>query len=236
VLEDPEIGVAMARLRLGDRPELLNPGGNILRLSGRAWAGGYGDPVETVSELRDVPYPSGAAMAIRAELFGELGGFTEELFMYHEDVELGWRARMRGLRIVVVPAADVYHDYDFERHRTKRYLIERNRLVFVLAAYSLRLLILLGPVLFVTELGMVVLAAKERWLRDKLRGWLWCLRNARWLAGHRREVQRLRRVPDRELAPFLTAAVDPSMMAAPRGMGAANSLLRVYWAAARRAL
>jgi len=38
-----------------------------------------------------VPFPSGAAMAIRRALFEELGGFTDELFMYQEDLILGWR-------------------------------------------------------------------------------------------------------------------------------------------------
>jgi len=41
-LEDPAIGVAMARLRLIDRPELLNSAGTVLHVSGLAWAGRYG--------------------------------------------------------------------------------------------------------------------------------------------------------------------------------------------------
>jgi GT2 family glycosyltransferase len=235
-LDDDEIGCAMARLRLLDDPELLNSGGNVVHLSGLSWAGGYRKPAAALDDVREVPYPSGAAMAIRAGLFRELGGFTEELFMYLEDLDLGWRARLRGLHVVVTPAADVYHDYDFSRNPDKLYLIERNRLVFVLSAYSLRLLLIVTPVLLAVDLGLLVLAAREGWLKDKLRAWGWCLQNARWVREHRREMQRLRRVSDREIAQFLSPILDPQMIALSRFVAPANWLMRRYWSAARRML
>jgi GT2 family glycosyltransferase len=235
-LDDRSIGIAMARLRLLDRPELLNSGGNVLHVTGLAWAGSYGHPADEISELREVTYPTGAAMAIRADLFRELGGFTNELFMYQEDLELAWRARLSGLRIVLVPAADVYHDYEFGRNPTKHYLLERNRLVFVLSAYSGRLLFLLGPVLASTELAMLALALKDGWARDKLAGWGWCLRRAGWLRRRRRATQALRRVPDRDLAPLLTPVIDPAMIPLPTAVRLVNPLLEHYWALARRLL
>src|SRR5918999_1344181 len=43
-LDEPAIGVAMPRLRLLDRPELLNSAGCQIHISGLAWSGGYGLP------------------------------------------------------------------------------------------------------------------------------------------------------------------------------------------------
>jgi GT2 family glycosyltransferase len=235
-LQDPSIGVAMARLRLLDQPELLNSGGTVLHLSGLAWAGRYGEPAQELREREDVAAPSGAAMAIRRDLFRELGGFTDEFFMYLEDTELGWRAHLHGLRVVVDPGADVYHDYEFGRNPGKVELLERNREIFVLTAYSLRLLLLLTPVLAATELAMLVVAAKNQWLGGKLDGWWWCLSHGRWLARHRRETQRLRTVRDRELARFLTPRIDPNMLPLALGIEPANRLMKLYWAAVRRAL
>ncbi len=141
-------GVVQARLRLLDRPELLNSSGNVVHVSGLAWPGGYGEPADELGEQREIGYASGAALAIRADLFRELGGFTEELFLYQEDLEFCWRARLGGHRVVVEPRADVLHDYVLERpDRRKEYYLERNRLVFVLTAFSGRLLLLLAPVL-----------------------------------------------------------------------------------------
>jgi GT2 family glycosyltransferase len=235
-LEDRSIGIAMARLRLLDRPELLNSGGTVVHVSGLAWAGRYGEPAEELRELEDIAAPSGAAMAIRRDLFRELGGFTKELFMYLEDTELGWRARLHGLRVVVDPAADVYHDYEFGRHPRKLALLERNREILVLTAYSPRLLLALSPVLAVTELGMLAVAAKQRWLSGKLGGWWWLAAHVGWLRRHRRETQSLRRIPDRELAECLTPSVDPGMLQMPRSASIGNGLLAAYWRLVRRAL
>jgi GT2 family glycosyltransferase len=235
-LDDPTIGICMARLRLLDRPDELNSSGTKIHVSGIGWADGFGEPAESVAELREVPAPSGAAMAMRTETFRALGGFSEELFLYLEDLELGWRARLAGLRVVLEPEADVYHEYDFARHARKNYFLERNRLVFCSTAYSLRLLLLLLPVLVSTELGMLGLATKEGWLRDKLAGWGWCLRNVGLIAGRRRATQGLRTTSDRELAPFLTPVFAPGMLPVPALMRAANPVVSAYWSLVRRAL
>jgi GT2 family glycosyltransferase len=235
-LDDPNVGIAMARLRLLDKPDLLNSGGTVVHVSGLAWAGRFGEPAESIATLEDVAAASGAALAIRRETFGALGRFTDELFMYQEDVELSWRARLAGLRVVVDPGADVFHEYEFGRHPSKIALLERNRLIFVLTAYPLRLLFLLGPVFAFGELAMLLLAARRGWFRGKLGGWWWCIGHARWLAAHRRETRSLRRVPDRELAGFLVPLLDPRMVPLPLGTGFVNRLLGPYWSLVRKAL
>jgi GT2 family glycosyltransferase len=233
-LEDRGVGVAQARLRLLRQPELLNSSGNVLHVSGLAWPGGYEDPADELTQPREIAYASGAALAIRAELFHELGGFAEELFLYQEDLELCWRVRLRGLAIVVEPEADVLHDYVLDRSdRRKEYYLERNRLVFVLTAYSARLLLLLAPVLVAVELGIALLALRQGWLREKAGGWAWLAGNRSWLDGRRRETQALRRVSDRQLARFLTPVLDPRMLELPPGIGALNGLVSAWWRGVR---
>jgi GT2 family glycosyltransferase len=235
-LEDPRVGVAMPRLRLLDRPELLNSAGCEIHISGLAWSGGFGLPAASVAELREITYANGSALAIRAELFREVGGFTNEFFIYHEDLELCWKVRMRGLRIVMTPESDVFHDYDYGRNPTKNYFMERNRLLFIASAYSFRTIAVLSPVLLVAEIGLTTLSWRQGWLRDKVAGWQWCLRNASWLRGHRHELQRRRLLPDRILARYLTPTIDPAMIDVPAPVRAANPILRAYWAVARRFL
>ena len=228
-LEDSSIGIAMARLLLLGEPEKLNASGVEVHISGIGWAADFGEPADSLTELRDVPAPSGTAMAVRAETFRELGGFAEELFMYLEDLELGWRARLAGYRVVVDPAADVLHEYEYGRNPGKSYFLERNRLVFVLSAYSARQLVLLAPLLVLTELGMTAIATKERWFRDKVAGWGWLLRNAGTVSRRRRQTQALRRVRDRGLARYLTATFSPAMTPVPGLLQAANPVVAAYW-------
>jgi GT2 family glycosyltransferase len=235
-LTEDGVAVAMPRLRLFDEPELLNSLGATIHISGMAWSDGFRLPVAALDGSREITYANGSVLAIRRELFEELGGFTDELFAYHEDLELCWRARMQGLRVVLDPAGDVLHDYHHGRNPTKNYLMERNRLIFVSTAYSFRLLLLVSPVLLAAELGLLAVAAREGWFRDKLNGWRWCLANRGWIRRHRRLLQDRRRVPDRELAQWLTPVVDPGMVSVPAVVRAANPLLRGYWSLARRLL
>jgi GT2 family glycosyltransferase len=233
-LEDGSIGIAQARLRLFDAPELLNSSGNIVHVTGLAWPGGYRDPAGMVRELRDIGYASGAAFAIRADVFREVGGFTERLFLYQEDLELSWRVRLRGLRVVVTPDADVLHAYELERPgRRKEYFLERNRLVFVLTAYSARLVALLAPVLLAAEAGLALLAWRQGWLREKAAGWWWLVRNAGWIAERRRATQALRRVPDRVAARHLSPRLDARMLELPPGVALADGLVAAWWRAVR---
>lgn len=57
-----------------------------------------------------VGYVTGADMMIRSSLFGKIGGFDEEIFMYAEEVEFTFRAVHRaGMTVMSVPAAQICH-------------------------------------------------------------------------------------------------------------------------------
>ena len=235
-LETSEADFAMPRLLLLEDPAKLNSAGCAVHVAGLGWSSGFGQPADALTEEREITYANGSVLAIRSRRFAELGGFTPELFIYHEDLELGWRGRMRGWRAVVNPAAEVLHEYAHERNPAKNYFMERNRLIFVSTAYSGRLLLALSPLLAATELAMLALALRQGWFRDKLRGWSWCLQNLGWIRDHRRALQGARTVSDRKLAEFLTPVVDPAMIDVPRAIQALNPLISGYWAVVRRLL
>ncbi|MDR7420598.1 MAG: glycosyltransferase [Armatimonadota bacterium] len=54
-------------------------------------------------------FPSGGAMAMARDVFLDVGGFDADYFMYHEDVDLGWRLWLQGYKVLYVPTATVYH-------------------------------------------------------------------------------------------------------------------------------
>ncbi|MDP9072304.1 MAG: glycosyltransferase family 2 protein, partial [Actinomycetota bacterium] len=111
----PDVGIATASVRLGDEPHRLNSGGNEIHFLGFSWAGRFGEEAARFVDERDVLGASGAGMALRRELWGELGGFDARYFAYHEDAELSVRCWQRGLRVVYVPQAVVIHRYEFSR-------------------------------------------------------------------------------------------------------------------------
>lgn len=63
------------------------------------------DPVS-----RQTPWFSGAAFCVSRAAFMEAGGFDGRLFMYGEDVDLSFRLRQRGMKIIYLPDCVVFHD------------------------------------------------------------------------------------------------------------------------------
>lgn len=236
VLEDPSVGIASARLRLMHEPALLNSAGGVMHFLGFGWAKNFRMPAASIFDVHPVTGASGAAMAMRTEDFDELGGFTPEFFLYQEDLELSMRTWMSGRSVVLVPDADVWHDYSFSRNPQKYYYVERNRLLLVASLYEKTTLIVLAPALIALELGMLLLAARQRWLTQKVRGWIWIMRNCRWVLNHRHAVQAARSLPDCAIAPLLAGRFDARQVDMPILARPIDWLLGTYWRVAKQCL
>lgn len=233
---EPGVGLATAGLRLRDRPGTLNSAGNPVHYLGLSWAGGLGEPAAAHAAPADVAAASGAAVAFRRETWDRLGGLWEDMFAYCEDTELSLRCWQAGLRVVYVPDAVVAHDYAFSRHPEKLYLLERNRLLLVLTLFERRTLLLLAPALAAFEAAVLLVAARQGWAREKLRGWAWLLGHGSVVRRRRAQVQRARVVGDAALADLLTARFSPGAESGFRVPASVNALSRSYWALARRGL
>ncbi|HUF85104.1 MAG TPA: glycosyltransferase, partial [Acidimicrobiia bacterium] len=102
---------------------------------------GAGDPDDHTHETeRDVPFASGAAMFVRADVFREAGGFDERYFLLFEDVDLGWRLWLLGHRVRYVPASLAFHRHHatLDRYGSwhEQYLLERNALFTIFKNYD----------------------------------------------------------------------------------------------------
>lgn len=228
-LEHPDVGIATARLRLMIEPELLNSSGGAVHYLGLGWAQGFREPATNFTDGVSVPAGSGAAMAMRTEVFRDLGGFTPEFFLYHEDAELSLRVWLAGLQVEFVPDADVLHDYTFARNQDKLYYLERNRLITLVGVYQGRTLALLLPALLAYEAGMFLLSAAQGWLLQKVRGWWWIAKNRRWVLAYRRRIQHSRAVPDRVLVPLLSSHFDAGQLHLPRAAKPVDAVFAKYW-------
>jgi hypothetical protein len=68
---------------------------------------------QPVSQLPEEPivvdYLHAACMLVRTDMLAEVGLFSEDIFMYYEDADLGLRIREAGYKLMAVPDIKVYH-------------------------------------------------------------------------------------------------------------------------------
>jgi GT2 family glycosyltransferase len=93
------------------QPDIVDGFGDVLSAFGTAWRSGNGRPARELP-LADceVFSPCAAAALYSRVCFARLGGFDESFFCYLEDVDLGFRARLLGVRCVQVRRAEVLHE------------------------------------------------------------------------------------------------------------------------------
>jgi GT2 family glycosyltransferase len=152
-LKDPAVGTVAPLLLLPDGT--VNSRGNALHFLGLGFVQGYGEKVEAVSAQPALFSGSGAAVAFRAERIetmnarlGTSGIFWEQLFLYGEDTDLGWRMRLAGFDNRLVKESRVTHDHQFrfqpgDAPEDRMFQIERNRYLLLLANFKAATLLVL---------------------------------------------------------------------------------------------
>ncbi|HLZ09386.1 MAG TPA: glycosyltransferase family 2 protein, partial [Chloroflexota bacterium] len=114
----------------------------------------YEDDVGQFERTEEVFAGCGASLLIRSSTLADVGGFDERFFAYYEDIDLSWRSRLRGWRVVYAPRAVVRHVHrGTSRDWTWKfgYYTERNRLMMLVK--------LATPDVVLTELARAVATA-----------------------------------------------------------------------------
>ena len=82
----------------------------------------------------EIFWASGACLFIRLKDFREAGGFDKNFFAHQEEIDLCWRLKARGKKIVCLPQSVVYHIGGATlkmEHPRKTFLNFRNNLLMV---------------------------------------------------------------------------------------------------------
>jgi len=157
-------------------------------------------------------YIEGSALAISKINFFDIGMFDEDYFMYSEDIDLSWRARLFGLKIGVIKSISVNHysggsDLQSVAIRGKKYStpirrrfeVEKNNISNLLKLYAGQTLALILPLTAILTLFEVILYAmmgERKAIQAIASAWLWNIKNLEKTLVKRRQVQKRRTLPD----------------------------------------
>lgn len=215
VSRDPMIGICTSVVLYYGKDSkgkyrIENAGGLIDRFSFN-WPAYNAKEIRTIPKVGEIFLTYGASFIIRRELFKRIDGFDEALFTLNDDVDLSWRVRLQGYRVVYTADSIVFHKGHstlgpiFSRAQ-KRYWSERNCLRTLLKNYSiislLRYLpgylgILLGEMTFYLYRGRFDLFFAVL----KALGWnLYQLPDTR---KKRQKTQKSRKVSDQEITKLM---------------------------------
>jgi hypothetical protein len=115
--KNPLVAACMPKIMSADRKDLFEyagaAGGFIDRYGYPFCQGRIFDSVETdygqYDKSRDIFWASGACMMVRGPLYKIAGGLDPDFFAHMEEIDICWRLKNRGYRIMYEPQSLVYH-------------------------------------------------------------------------------------------------------------------------------
>ncbi len=209
----PQVGSAASCLlrveRLSDAPQVMDGAGVYMRRNRRQGLIGDGLPIrQRPPEVAPIFGPDGAAAFYRRTMLNDIrvNGevFDEDFFMHKEDVDVCWRAQLRGWESHYVPDAVAHHVRGFrpgQRERVSqdmRFLGLRNRYLLMLKNEQILHFLCDLPFIALYDLGILAYVLLRE--RDSLAAYrsAWALR--RRMLAKRRVIQAGRRATWHDIA------------------------------------
>jgi GT2 family glycosyltransferase len=196
---DEKAGFALTTSRIVymHDPAVIDSAGDGLLRWGGAFKRYHGAPVHAADQSDEVFGVCGAACLMPRAVFEELGGFDEDFFASHEDVDLSYRARLRGYRCRYVANAMVRHHGSATMGKVSAFAVfqgQRNLewMYFKNAPASVLARTLPGHIVY--NAAAAVHFARRGLFGTFLRAKIAALGGARHIARKRSVVQRTRRV------------------------------------------
>lgn len=232
---DPKIMVVQSLIKLWPEKELINSWGNSIHFLGFGYAGGYRVPVNEAGDKlkpgRVISYASGASMLVKTSLLKETFLFDNDFFMYHEDLDLGWRVRLLGYKSVLAPDSVIYHKYSFRKSVKKYYYMERNRFICLFRNYHLFSLVAIFPALLVMEAMSFGYSLSTGWWREKLRAYVYLIQPKTLVKLFKaaKVQENARKAKDKDVIDAFTGVIEFQEMANPLLIYGVNPVINFYW-------
>lgn len=195
----PEVGFAASKMLFYDNPETIDRAGDAYSKAGTGLLRGRGESANNYNKQEWIFGACAGAALYRTSMLKDIGFFDEDFFLLYEDVDLSFRAQLKGYKCLYVPEAIVYHMasssivYDspisvYYSHRNLEWVYIKNMPSnLILKTLWLHIMYDIAAFFFFAANGRIKVLIKAKW--DALK----CLKV---ILKKRGQVQRNRKVDD----------------------------------------
>lgn len=208
---------------------IIQSTGNMLHLFGFGFARDKGiSDSNQRSKIEQIGYASGTCLFTSTKVLEQIGLFDSFLFLYHDDLDLGWRAAQLGIKSYYVPNSVIYHveSYNLKWSSKKFFWLERNRRYCILTHYSKKTYKRIFFYLLQAELMVWLFYISKGFIKVKIRAELDIIKNKKHIIEKYLELENRKKVPDSELIKsFPDEIFVPKNVSGSFGSRAFNSIL-----------
>lgn len=212
----PAVGFLASKMLLFDERDRFHTAGDYYRVDGRPGNRGVWEKDEGQYDKEEYVFSAcGGSSVYRRVMLEDVGLLDDDYFFSDEDLDLAWRAQLKGYSCLYVPRAIVYHRLSASGGGvTASFYDGRNTLFLLLKNYPGPLWRRYGAVILKNqwhEIWSALRAWRGAEARATLRGKLAALRYIPRMLCKRRVIQRHRRVSIAYLESILTPVEEASI-------------------------
>lgn len=201
--KDHTIGIAQAKIVLAQNKQKLEYVCLNVDALG-SWSATYGFDQNRFETNFELMAASSGCCIVRKQVFDQIGGFDDDYFIYDDDTDLSFRARLLGYRVMFVSSSIVVHRGGVLRGVSGQLLFHssKNRFYTLLKNYELKNVLWRFPLLsFFTLMvsATFFVTKKHQEAKASLRGVINPVVDLPNIWKKRLTVQHKRRVKDSEL-------------------------------------
>tara|TARA_Y100001936_G_scaffold198335_1_gene199409 strand:- start:2354 stop:3394 length:1041 start_codon:yes stop_codon:yes gene_type:complete len=185
-----------------NEPGVIQSTGNMIHIFGFGFARDKGkNIIDKKENIEKVGYASGTCLFTSRKVIEKVGLLDEFLFLYHDDLDFGWRAAQMGINSYYVPKSKIFHaeSYSLQWSSKKFYWLERNRKYCLRIHYSKETYKKMGFSLMLVDLFVWIFYISKGFLGAKIRAELDILKNKEIIEEKYFELQSKKIIPDKEL-------------------------------------
>ena len=235
-----ETGIAQSLILLYPKDEVerqdpkINTTGNFIHFLFFGFTGNYNlkkSEVAVTNYQEITGYASGCSFIIRSEIFTEIGGYNENYYMYHDDLDISLKTKLAGYKIILAVKSIMWHKYEFERSVRMLYYMERNRAISFLAFYPISVLILLSPVFLAMSLGMLFFSILGGWFKTDLKVFGYFFKLSSWclISKFRRHFKQITKKPLAGISQTFVGRIEFQEIDNPILKYLVNPIFNAYW-------